>query len=157
MITLIWAMDQNRLIGSKQSLPWHIKDDLLFFKSITHQKRVLMGMQTYRSMKQYFKDKPFPYEEVFVLSRQPVSLPDAEVIHNIEAFIRSNDQPLYVLGGSQIYDIMMRYADMLYITYVLSSYQGDTFFPNYELKDFKCVWYETKPGIILSQYKRVKL
>lgn len=157
MIYLIWAMDQNRLIGSKQSLPWHIKDDLAFFKSIVNHKRVLMGMQTYLSMKTYFKDKPFPYQEVYVATRQKISLHDAIVIDDVENFLKKQSDDLYVLGGSKIYDIAFNIANCLYITYVLQSYEGDTYFPKYDLRNYSCVWFETKPGIILSKYERKTL
>jgi dihydrofolate reductase len=157
MIHLIWAMDQNRLIGANQSLPWHIKDDLAFFKSIVNEKRVLMGMQTYLSMKTYFKDKPFPYVEVYVATRQKISLKDAIVIEDVEKFLSKQSDDLYILGGSKIYEIALDYANILYITYVLQSYEGDTYFPNYDLSNYVCVWFETKPGIILSKYERITL
>jgi dihydrofolate reductase len=157
MIYLIWAMDQNRLIGSNQSLPWHIKDDLTFFKSIVNQKRVLMGMQTYLSMKTYFKNKPFPYVEVYVATRQKISLHDAIVIDDVENFLNKQSEDLYILGGSKIYEIALNYANVLFITYVLQSYEGDTYFPNYDLSKYSCVWFETKPGIILSKYERKPL
>jgi dihydrofolate reductase len=154
MIHLIWAMDQNRLIGSNQSLPWHIKDDLAFFKSIVNQKRVLMGMQTYQSMKVYFKNKPFPYTEVYVATRQKISLEDATVIEDVPGFLNKQTEDLYILGGSMIYEIAFNYATTLYITYVLQTYEGDTYFPHYDLNNFSCKWFETKPGIILSKYVR---
>ena len=155
MIVLIWAMDQNRLIGKNQALPWHIKDDLAFFKSITHDKHVLMGMQTYLSMKTYFKDKKFPYPKVYVLSRSVSQLEDAVVISNIDTFLMSTNEEIYVLGGSQVYNLLLPKADVLYITYVLNTFEGDTYFPKYDLSQFKCVWFETKPGIILSKYERI--
>lgn len=157
MIHLIWAMDQNRLIGANQSLPWHIKDDLTFFKSVVHQKRVLMGMKTYESMKMYFKHKPFPYVEVYVATRQKVTLSDATVIEDVDTFLRNQIEDLYILGGSSIYERALLVAKTLYITYVLQSYEGDTYFPSYDLNDFTCTWFETKPGIILSKYERNKL
>lgn len=154
MIHLIWAMDQNRLIGSNQSLPWHIKDDLAFFKSIVNQKRVLMGMQTYQSMKTYFKNKPFPYSKVYVATRQKISLADATIIEDVSLFISKQTEDLYILGGSMIYEIAFSYATTLYITYVLQAYEGDTYFPSYHLNNFSCIWFESKPGIILSKYVR---
>jgi dihydrofolate reductase len=147
-------MDQNRLIGSNQSLPWHIKDDLTFFKSIVNQKRVLMGMQTYQSMKVYFKNKPFPYSEVYVATRQKISLADATIIEDVSLFISKQTEDLYILGGSMIYEIAFSYATTLYITYVLQAYEGDTYFPSYQLNNFSCIWFESKPGIILSKYVR---
>jgi dihydrofolate reductase len=157
MIHLIWAMDQNRLIGANQSLPWHIKDDLSFFKSIVNNKRVLMGMQTYQSMKVYFKNKPFPYTEIYVATRRNILLEDATVINDVERFLAKQKEDLYILGGSMIYEIALNYATTLYITYVLQSYEGDTYFPVYDLNNFSCQWFETKPGIILSKYVRKNL
>ncbi len=50
MITLMWAMDVNKVIGNGQRLPWYYKEDMHYFKAHAYHKKALMGYQTYVSM-----------------------------------------------------------------------------------------------------------
>ena len=61
MITLIWAMDENQLIGNGDRLPWHIPEDLEKFREVTRGQTVLMGDATYKSLKRYYKSTPLPF------------------------------------------------------------------------------------------------
>lgn len=54
MITLMWAMDVNKVIGNGQRLPWYYKEDMHYFKTHAYHKKALMGYQTYVSMLKYF-------------------------------------------------------------------------------------------------------
>ena len=66
MINLIWAMDENQLVGKDDRIPWHIKEDLVYFKNKVKDKTVLMGDTTYYSLKGSYKDKPLPYGTIYV-------------------------------------------------------------------------------------------
>ena len=68
MISLIWAMTEDHLIGIDDKIPWHIKEDLLYYKSKTKGQIVLMGEATYYSLKGYYKTKPLPYGKIYVAS-----------------------------------------------------------------------------------------
>ena len=74
MISLIWAMDINWLIGIDDKLPWHYREDLLYYKEKTAGKTVLMGDKTYYSLKGYYKTKPLPYGKIFVASLDKLEL-----------------------------------------------------------------------------------
>ena len=50
MLSIIVAMDKNRLIGRGNDLPWHYPEDLAYFKKVTMGKSVLMGYNTYLSI-----------------------------------------------------------------------------------------------------------
>ena len=63
MINLIWAMDENRLIGSNNKLPWTFKDDIEHFKKITRNKEVIMGRKTYFSMLKYYPSGNLPFSK----------------------------------------------------------------------------------------------
>lgn len=156
MIAMIWAMDENWLMGDNNLLPWHYPEDLAFFKKITENKTVLMGRKTYESLKHYYRDKPFPYQKNYVLSRNPdLKLPDATVITDLEPFLNELKEDLYVIGGSIVYDLMMPYADRLYITYILKRYQGQTYFKPFDLSQFKCVHQTMLPELIIATYERI--
>jgi dihydrofolate reductase len=154
MISLIWAMDENKLIGHQQQLPWHFKDDLAFFTKHTKHQTVLMGYQTYLSLIPIYQNKPWPYQKVFVATKTQQQVAFGEVVHDIESFLSTYKEDLWILGGANIYQIGLKYATDLYITYVLGHFVGDTYFPNYHLNHFKLVSYETKPRLILSHYRK---
>lgn len=154
MIALIWAMDENRIIGFENKLPWHYPEDLKFFKSITKGKKVLMGKNTYDSMLTYFPSGKLPYEKVYVASKNTQHIKHAIVIHDVETFLKETNEDIYVLGGSYIYKLALPYANTLYITYILNRYYGDTQFPSYQLHDFKLMTYQVKPSLLLTHYER---
>ena len=74
MIKLIWAMDKNWLIGKENKIPWHYKEDLLYYKEKTAGQIVLMGDNTYFSLKGYYKTKPLPYAKIYVASLNDLKL-----------------------------------------------------------------------------------
>ena len=137
MISLIWAMDKNWLVGKDNKLPWHFKEDLLYYKEKTAGKTVLMGDKSYYSLKSYYKDKPLPYGKIYVASLDDLRLDDATVIHDINLFLDNFDkeEELWVVGGATIYRFSLPYADKLYITHVDGEYEGDAYFPKFDLEN----------------------
>src|SRR5690606_2295287 len=133
MISSIWAMDINWLIGKDNVLPWHYKEDLAFFKKMTEAKTVLMGEATYRSLKGYYKDKPLPYGKIFVANLINTKYPDAECITDVISFIQNFKSDLVVIGGKKIYEITLPYVERLYITHVLNYHEGNVYFTPFEL------------------------
>ncbi|WP_026391392.1 dihydrofolate reductase [Haploplasma modicum] len=156
MITLIWAMDENWLVGKDSKLPWHIKEDLKYFKSKTNDQIVLMGHITYMSMKGYYKDKPFPFKKVYVANLEDTTYKDATLIKDINAFLANNKENLFVIGGPTIYRLSLPYADRLLITYILNRYEGNVYFPKFDLNKFKLLNYKTENMLIFSEYERIK-
>ena len=90
MIKLIWAMDKNWLIGKENKIPWHYKEDLLYYKEKTAGQIVLMGDNTYFSLKGYYKTKPLPYAKIYVASLNDLKLDDAIVINDLKGFLSQN-------------------------------------------------------------------
>lgn len=141
MINLIWAMDINWLIGLDNKLPWRYKEDLAYFKEKTHNKCVLMGDNTYESMKGYYQNRPLPFTPIYVASRGSNKTYDgAIVIDDVELFLKEFKTEIWVIGGSKIYELALPYANRLYITWIKKAYQGNKYFTNFELeKDFKLI------------------
>ena len=159
MISLIWAMDINWLIGVDDKLPWHYKEDLMYFKEKTAGKTVLMGDKTYYSLKGYYKTKPFPYGKIYVASLDNLELEDATVINNINEFLENfpKEEDLWVVGGSTIYRFSLPYADYLYITHVMKSHEGNMYFPKFDLEnDFKVLSKRYSEPLCFAVYERVK-
>lgn len=139
MIKMIWAMDKNWLIGKENKIPWHYKEDLIYFKEQTKGQNVLMGDKTYYSLKSYYKDRPFPYGKIYVASLDDLQLEDAILVKDIDGFLQNYHDDLFVIGGATIYKMSLKYADYLYITFINKEYDGDTYFPHFNLNDYKLI------------------
>lgn len=161
MIHLIWAMDENWLIGKGDKLPWRYPEDLKYFKDKTHNKTVLMGHNTYCSLKDvYYKNKKLPFKKIYVATRENTrDYEDAIIVNDVVSFLKNNDEKLWVIGGSTIYSLALPFANKLYITWILNNYEGDIYFPKFPLlEDFKLL--KEKAGknkdLKFSVYGRVK-
>ncbi len=158
MIQMIWAMDQNHLIGRKDEIPWHIKEDLLYYKSKTKGKTVLMGEETYYSLKGYYKDRPLPYGKIYVASlNKNLKLFDATVVGDVISFIKETKEEIWVVGGATIYKLCLPYADRLYISFIQGEYEGDRYFPDIDFDLFELIWQNKTEQVIYTIYERKKV
>ncbi len=155
MISMIWAMDENWLIGKDNLLPWHYQKDLAYFKKMTKNEVVIMGDLTYQSLKTYYKTKPLPFKKVYVANMDDQSYNDAIHVKDIFKFIKETKENIVVIGGKTIYQLMLPYADKLYITYVLKRHEGNVYFPKFDLSKFKCVAKQLEENLIFATYERV--
>jgi len=136
-LSIIVAMSSNRVIGVNNTLPWYISEDLKHFKSLTIGHTIIMGRKTYESI-----GRPLPNRRNIVISRNTeASYEGAEVVHSIEdAFsICKNDNEVFVIGGSNIYEQALSLVDYIYITEIKKSFSGDAFFPEIN----KQMWIES--------------
>lgn len=157
MISMIWAMDENWLIGKDNLLPWHYPKDLQYFKNMTKDKSVIMGDLTYKSLKTYYKTKPLPFKKVYVANILDQTYTDAIHVKDIFAFIKQTNEDLFIIGGKTIYQLMLPYADRLYITYVLKAHEGNVYFPKFDLSEFKLVSKKMEDQLIFATYERSKV
>lgn len=155
MISLIWAMDENWLIGKDNVLPWHYPKDLAYFKSKTKNQTVLMGDMTYESLKGYYKDKPLPFGKIYVANLVDKAYPDAHLVKDMHQFLRETKENVMVIGGKTIYQLALPYAQRLYITYVLGRHQGNVYFAPFDLSKFKVIEKTMEDGLIFAVYERI--
>jgi dihydrofolate reductase len=155
MISLIWAMDENWLIGKDNVLPWHYPKDLAYFKANTKDKAVLMGDMTYQSLKGYYKTKPLPFGKNYVANLNDTTYDDAVLVKDLHQFLTSVNEDIMVIGGKTIYQLSLPYADRLYITYVLSRHEGNVYFSPFDLSQFKCIEKKMEDGLIFAVYERM--
>ncbi len=124
-LSLITAFDKNQLIGNGNALPWNIPEDLAYFKKLTSGNTIVMGRKTYESI-----GRPLPNRRNIILSRNISSSPDVEVFNDYQQILQlSVNEPIFVIGGSEIYRLFLPFANALYITYIDDEFQGDTYFP----------------------------
>ncbi|WP_159885100.1 dihydrofolate reductase [Paenibacillus puerhi] len=147
-ISFILAMDEARGIGYQNKLPWHLPADLQFFKRTTMGGTILMGRKTYDSI-----GKPLPGRTNVVLTRdEHFRAEGCQVIRSVteavERYGRGGEkagEELFVIGGAEVFRLLMPYADRLYVTEIRHTFAADTFFPELE----PGVWREVtrEPGI----------
>jgi len=153
-ISIIVAMSKNRVIGVKNSLPWHISEDLKRFKRLTTGYPIIMGRKTFESI-----GKPLPERRNIVISRnQNLKLQDVEVVKSIEDALKicSSENLIYIIGGEQIYNLAMPYANNIHLTEVNKEVEGDAFFPEFDKNEWKEIARENSKDFIDTSYSFVE-
>ena len=160
--TIVVAAAENNVIGINNQLPWHLSDDLKFFKKITLGKPVLMGRKTFESL-----GKPLPKRLNIVLSRNAITLPEG-VLHfsSYEDAIRflesEKTEEVCVIGGGVVFKEALDTIDQIYLTRVHTALnEGEVFFPQLDEMEWKKVWEDFHPAdeqhqfsFTFEQYKR---
>lgn len=130
---LIAAVAENKVIGKDGDIPWHIPEDLKHFKQKTTGHTVVMGRKTYQSLPDSFK--PLPDRENIVLTRsdfQPEN-DSVKVANSLEdAWKKSSNSKIFVIGGAGIYRQTIDNADKIILTEIEEPYDGDTYFPDFK-------------------------
>ena len=122
----IAAMSLNRVIGAQGRIPWHLPEDLKFFKRTTLGHVVLMGRKTYESL-----GKPLPGRENWVVSSG--SVPGVRVIRDLRVIAEpGGGRELFLIGGAQLYAELLPRCSNLFLTLIKHEVAGDTFFPPFE-------------------------
>jgi dihydrofolate reductase len=132
-INIIAAMAKNRVIGYRGGLPWHIPEDLKYFKRLTsgNNSAIIMGRKTWDSL----PVKPLPNRRNFVLTQNNFhsTFPDGLVLKDPDDIITLKKiyNEIWIIGGQSIYEeyIEKPYIDKLYLTEIDDTFEGDTYFP----------------------------
>ena len=151
-ISAIVAMDSQNGIGVNNQLPWHLPNDLKFFKSVTMGKSIVMGRKTYESL-----GRPLPGRLNVVISSQQVAAPESVVVLNsIEAALayvaQEGTEEVFIIGGGQIFAASLPILNTLYITEVHTTVAADIFFPKISMEDWSIDWQEEHPVDELHQF-----
>ena len=138
ILSLLVAADENNLIGNQNKLPWHLPDDLKYFKNLTWGMPVIMGRKTYESV-----GKPLPGRQNIVITRnREWNHPKIDVVHDIESAIQLAKQrdvkEIFIIGGAEIFTTSMATADRVYLTRIHHVFEGDVYFPELD-KEWKLI------------------
>lgn len=134
ILTHVAAMSQNRVIGTQNTLPWSIPEDLKFFRNTTKGHIMIMGRKTYDSI----GAKPLPQRYHIVISRQ-----DLQSTHPLVKFVKTLEEAIevakpltaewgeevFIVGGGEIYKQSMNVTDKIYLTMIYQNFEGDTLYP----------------------------
>lgn len=163
MINIIAAVAKNGVIGSDGRIPWHIPEDMKYFRKTTTGGIIIMGRRSYEEI-----GRPLPERQNIIVSVSRTfcgkdlitarSLSHA--LELAEAFIRVNEcsGEIFLCGGAKIYNEGLSVADRLYLTEIDREYDGDTFFPQFSRDEFRLIS-ETRcdnAGLYFNVYDRIR-
>ena len=153
MITLIWCEDKNTGIGINNSIPWHIKEDLEFFKKTTLNHPIIMGRKTFESI-----GKPLKNRKNIIITRNKnykVEDSSVEIYNDVNEILkRYNNQDVFVIGGKQIYLLFNNHADKLLVSRLPNSYNCDTFMNDFNYSSFYISNIQKKKEFKIYEYLR---
>lgn len=156
-ISLVVAMNQDRVIGVNNQLPWHIPEDLAYFKAVTLGKPIIMGRKTFESI-----GRALPGRKNIVISRSGFSHPNVTVYPSLDDALtdNSNEIELAIIGGGEIFKQSLDLATKLYLTVVEYVVENPSvWFPDVDLSEWELVERNSiisKSGIscTFNQYQR---
>lgn len=156
MLSIIVAYtDKDRVIGLNGELPWKLPEDLIFFRQTTMNHTIIMGRKTFESL-----PKVLPGRNHIVLTRDRSYTVDDEMVeveHNLDKVFKKlkyDKDEHFVIGGAEIYNYAIKYANKIYATVLYEKFDGDAHFPEvsdkYWVRDTASDIHVSKTGIVYS-------
>jgi len=163
-IYIITAMTKTGVIGKGNELPWNIPDELKHFRRMTQDSTVIMGKRTFESIGRLLPKRHniilSVQDPIFLdlLSTQPATGTTIDICESVNQALdkaKSYGKDIFIIGGAYTYAQFLSIADRLYISYIKKDYEGDVFFPAFDLSrwnvieridypEFEFVMYESK-------------
>lgn len=135
-ISIIAAMDEERVIGIDNRLPWRLPADLQHFKRLTLGKPIVMGRKTWESLPGLLPDRPH-----IVISGNPdYRAPGCRVVSSVAAALAAagDVDEVMIVGGANLYAQLLPRADRLYLTRVHTRVEGgDAWFPTFDGSEWR--------------------
>lgn len=139
ILSLLVAADENNVIGKDNQLPWHLPNDLKYFKNQTWGMPILMGRKTFESI-----GKPLPGRKSIIITRNKSWKHEGvTVVHSTEEAIGKAREfgvkEIFVIGGAEIFTTSFEKAERIYLTRIHHSFEGDAFFPSVDSHEWNLV------------------
>jgi dihydrofolate reductase len=137
IVSLLVAASENNIIGKDNQLPWHLPNDLKYFKNLTWGMPILMGRKTFDSI-----GKPLPGRKSIVITRNSDWQHEGvDVVHSIEDAIQKAEsygvKEIFVIGGAEIFETSLPTANRIYLTRIHQEFEGNVFFPQLSEEDWQ--------------------
>jgi dihydrofolate reductase len=136
IISLLLAADQSNVIGLNNQLPWHLPNDLKYFKNLTWGMPIVMGRKTFESI-----GKPLPGRRSIVITRnQDWNEANVEVVHSIREAVElagASVKEIFVIGGAEIFNTVLEDASRIYLTRIHHRFEGDVYFKGIDQQHWK--------------------
>lgn len=139
IVSLLVAADENNVIGKDNKLPWHLPNDLKYFKNLTWGMPILMGRKTFESI-----GKPLPGRKSIVITRNSDwQQHGVDVVHSVEDAVQKaadyGVKEIFVIGGAEIFKTSFQQAKRIYLTRIHHHFDGDVFFPELPKNEWQLV------------------
>lgn len=137
---MIAAVAENSVIGKDNDLVWSLPDDMKFFMQKTSGHHVIMGRKNFDSIPEKFR--PLPNRTNIVMTRQQdLDLEGVLVVNSLDAALaiakQNKEEEAFIIGGGEIYKLGLDVADIMYLTEIKGSFDGDAFFPKFDRSKWK--------------------
>lgn len=142
-ISLIVARSRNGIIGKEGKLPWHLPEDLKFFKQTTMGRPVIMGRHTWESI-----GRPLPGRQNIVLTRDTsYKAEGAAVVSSLDEALKrfGPDDTVFIIGGADLYRRSLPLVDTAWVTEIGADFEGDASFDDLNKDEWMLVWTEEHP------------
>lgn len=139
IISLLVAASENNVIGKNNQLPWHLPNDLKYFKNLTWGMPIVMGRKTFESI-----GKPLPGRKSIVITRnRDWRFDGVAVAHSIEDAVDHSKtygvKEIFVIGGAHVFEAAFPLAGRLYLTRIHQHFDGDVFLPSINQSEWRIV------------------
>lgn len=130
MLSIVVAVADNNAIGKDNALLWHFPKDLKRFREITTGSKIIMGRKTFQSLPCILPGR----QHIVITQNQSFKVDDPRVtvIHSIEELLTTVNEATeyFVIGGGEVYKLLLPYCNKVYLTQIHKNYEADTFFPD---------------------------
>ena len=140
IISLIAAIGKNKVIGNKNALPWSLPADMKHFKELTAGKPVIMGRKTFESI-----GNPLPNRTNIIITSNPdYKAEGCTIVHSLNEALKvaENQEEVMIIGGAKIYKEFLPKANKMYLTLIDADFEGDAYFPEYNIEEWEETSYE---------------
>lgn len=135
MISLIFGISRNKVIGCENKLPWCIPADLAYFKKVTMGYPVIMGRKTFESI-----GRPLPGRKNIIITRDSsFEAPGCVICNSKEQALQETGNDAFIIGGADIYRQFIDVAQKMYVTYIDEDFEGDTKLDNIDFSQWELV------------------
>lgn len=139
-VSIIVATSRNNVIGKDNNLIWHLSSDLKRFKKLTTGHHIIMGRKTFESIGKALPDRT----SIVITHQADFAAEGCMVVHSLDEALKSvnNEEEVFIIGGGTIYEEVLPKADKIYLTLVHKDFDGDTFFPKLDYKEWETLFRE---------------
>ncbi len=156
-ISIVVARARNLVIGNANAIPWHATGEQRLFRDITMGGVLVMGRKTFESI-----GRPLPGRETVIISRNPgFSIDGCTTAGSLQAGLeqaQAHQKPIHIVGGGQIYQQALPLVDVVHLTTVQVSVEGDTLFDHFPTAEFTLErehYFESNIDYLYQRYRRV--
>jgi dihydrofolate reductase len=152
IVSIIAAMDRKRGIGVDNKLPWRLPADLKRFRDLTMGRHIVVGRRTYESI-----GRPLPGRRMIVVTREGTYKAEGcDVVHSVDDALNlareRGESEVFICGGAEIYARSIGIADRMYLTFVDAEVAADTFFPEFDEREWRELESLHQPADEKNQY-----